>query len=167
MPRQLPGRETQRPYPGHMDEVRQSLATTIASLAKLQLRVYRKLNSARRLDNGHWELKPRWVLAELDPPSPWLDGYPTGMPLQNVVEDIMEAQMYLTAMVAIPDPIDLRLVCRTLHHLSGDPTHWSPVVLRFAKRFDVKLASQPVAEFHGAGLFGAPYPGTDRMPKIE
>lgn len=61
------------------------------------------------------------------------------MPLENVVNDIMEAQLYLTAIVAAPDPIDLRLVCRTLQHLSGDPTVWSPSVLRLAKRFAVKL----------------------------
>lgn len=68
MPRPLPARETPPAYPAYMEDARQTLATTVACLAKLQLRVYRKLKSARKHDNGVWEMAPRWVLAELEPP---------------------------------------------------------------------------------------------------
>jgi hypothetical protein len=43
-----------------MNEARKLLVTAAASIAMLQLRVYRKNESSRKLPNGNWELAPKW-----------------------------------------------------------------------------------------------------------
>jgi hypothetical protein len=44
----------------------------------------------------------------------------TPMQLESALQRVLEAQMYLMASITGPDPIDRRIVCRELHHMSGD-----------------------------------------------
>jgi hypothetical protein len=150
-----------------MDDVRRLLISTAASLTRLQLRLFRQIKSSRRLDNGNVELGPRWCVAELDPPSQWLQSCPGGMSLDGVLQRVLEAQMYLMASITGPDPIDLRAVCRSLHHMSGDPVAWSVPVLRLSERLNIKLKDSPMLEFNAAGLCSLPLPGSEFNPIVR
>jgi hypothetical protein len=105
---------------------------------------------------------PRWVVGDLEKPSPWLYGHPEGVSLQGVIVQIAEAQYFLIAIAAGPDPVDRELACKAIHHAAGNPSAWGEPVLRFAARLGIKLASSPIEQFHASGLANDVPPGTRR-----
>ena len=141
-----------------MDTPRKLIIATAASLSRLERRVYQQTISVRKLDNGHYERYPHWIAADLMPPSSWLQDYPGRTALTTVLTNIMDAQIYLLAILAAPDPIDLKLVCRALHHMCGSPPYWTEPVKRFALRVGIELNPEPYVEFNHAPLLAIPLP---------
>jgi hypothetical protein len=148
-----------------MNEDRKFLIAAAASIARLQLRVYRQNTSSRKLPNGHWELAPKWKVVDLDPPSPWLQNCPGQLGLDSLLLHIMEAQMYLLAVIDGNGPIDKRLALRALQHMSGDPVVWTDPVKRLAKHLEIELDMAPTLLFNHAGLFCTPLPGSTTAPR--
>ncbi|WP_424682902.1 hypothetical protein [Frateuria sp. YIM B11624] len=144
-------------------EDRAVILATVASLARLQLRVHAKLAEARRMPNGVvWGGRDaEWKVGELTPPSPWLDRVAPGEPLSHVLPRIALVQVHLLGLLA-EEQIDRRWACVVLQHLAHSQGYWSAAVLRLASRFGIKLGSRPWDETNGTSLLDAALPRRPR-----
>jgi len=141
-----------------MDESRTLLISACGSLARLHIRLLQLSHSARRLPNGNWDTSPHWSLRDIDPPSPWLEACPVHTALNGIISAIALVQAHLLGMIEAEGPIDGRMACIVLHHLSLDGNAWSTPVLRLAKRLGVELAKTPRDETNGLSLRQRPLP---------
>ena len=141
-----------------MEDARTLLVATCSSLARPQMRLLDLLHSWRRLPNGNWDRSPHWCKQDIDPASPWLDACPNLTALSGIISAIALVQAHLLAMIEAKGPIDGRMACIVLHHLSLDGCEWSTPVRRLANLLDVQLGASPRDDTHGLSLHHRPLP---------
>ena len=134
-----------------MDPVRELIIATCASLARLLLRMQDKLHSARYRPDNTVERYPHWSTADLQPPSPWLDGMGP-MALSGGIRNVTLVQAYLLALAAQPGAVDPLQACLVLQRLSVSRQDWSKPVQRMAAQLGVALPATPSVLIHDYGL---------------
>jgi len=134
-------------------EIRKALLPACAALAKLSMRLAAMDNSARLGPGGQVQRPAHWRVLDIDPPSPWLEGYPPAYALGSAAWVVLKVQMRLLAAMASGDDIDPKWVCRVLLALGDEyTTPYSQVVSRFADRFGVTLPDSPRSLHNGLAL---------------
>jgi hypothetical protein len=126
------------------EEVRAALLPVCKALAKLAMRLHNQQHSQRRNADGFIESRSHWTVADINPPSMWLAGYPGNNALGGATAAVLRVQCrFLTAM-ASDDEIDPLWVCRVLQHLGDEcAQEYSPAVTRLAARFSFELPRTP------------------------
>lgn len=145
-----------------MNEPRTLLIAAAASLARLQVRLLQLSMTQRRLPGGNIAKDAHWAVCDLDPPSEWLDACPPRTSLSGALSAVALALAHLLAMIDAEQPIDPRLACVVLQHVSLGGSRWSSPVSRLAARLNVSLANSPMEETHGVWLHGRPLPRRQR-----
>lgn len=136
-----------------MDDARQILLAVASSLGRLQVRMLRLSSQQLVATEGRLARVARnhWTVADLSPPSEWLETTPARTSLCGAIAAVALAQVHLLSMIEADGPIDRRQACRLVSH-SSCGGGWSPILLRLAAHLCVSLASSPLEETHGANL---------------
>lgn len=141
-------------------EARQLIATIIASLARLQHRLFAAEIRTRFDKHIPGVVNPLGLVSVLQPMPSWLEGSKSQRTLTNATDDLAQTMVYLTAALAAPEPVDLDLACRAIQNISGHLNEWTPAARRFAEKAGIALHELPAHHFNSAALTCAPLPGT-------
>jgi hypothetical protein len=124
--------------------VRDAMQPVCAALAKLAIRLHKMEHSQRRSPEGFIDNHPHWIVAEIQPPSIWLSGFPEKNALASSTAAVLRVQCRLLAALGSGDPIDPLWACRVLQHLGDEcAQEYSPVVTRLAARLALELPATP------------------------
>lgn len=150
-----------------MDDAHPILLAVASSLGRLQVRMLRLSN--RQLVVSHGRLarvtRSHWTVADLSPPSEWLEATPPRTSLGGAIAAVALAQVHLLSMIEAEGPIDRRQACRAVWHISCGGG-WSPILLRLAAHLGISLAGAPLEETHGASLYQAAIPRRPKQPVV-
>jgi hypothetical protein len=150
-----------------MDDARLILLAIASSLGRLQVRMLRLSNQQLVASKGRLARVPsgHWTVADLSPPSEWLEATPPRTSLGGAIAAVALAQVHLLSMIEAQGPVDRRQACLVIWHISCGGG-WSPILLRLAAHLGVSLTASPLEETHGASLHQAAIPQRQKRPVI-